>query len=115
MSETFQPIYFEFNQPVYAGHGGYVKSITVKEDSAIGLGRCLASSYREDKGFFFFDLLGGTCVAVPVSNVLYAYGESVTTNSEADYSWTLPVGVNPTTDAVAEPPKRRGRPPKVRE
>lgn len=103
-SDRFKTIFVEFNNPVYAGDGGYVSSIALDQDSPFCLGRLRGVSHWQEKGLWFFILLNGFCVAVPNSNIRFVYGEMAPLSQP---------GIITSADAVAEDaPKRRGRPPK---
>jgi hypothetical protein len=106
-SDRFRTIFIEFNEPVYAGDGGYVSSVALDQESPLCLGRLRVVSHWQEKGLWFLILLNGFCVAVPNSNVRYVYGQMMPLASP---------GIQTTADAVAEDtPKKRGRPPKDKE
>lgn len=100
----FKATWVEFNNQVYVGEDGYVDSIKLNPDPEIAQGRSLAVSHWQDKGMWFFALLNNKCVAVPLSNIRYVYGEIIRANH---------TGIQTSADAVAEDmPKKRGRPPR---
>lgn len=106
-SDDFKTIWIEFNEPVYAGEDGYVRSIKTDPDPLVGTGRTLAVTHWQDRGLWYFILLDGTCVAVPNSNIRYVYGKILRLSPEI-------VDEIEETPELPEP-KRRGRPPKAKE
>lgn len=140
MSEEFKTIFIEFNQPVYAGEGGYVTSIALDQTSPLALGRLKVVAHWQKDGMWFFNLLDGKCVAVPNSNVRYVFGSLASLQADAvpetpsnyvshkffklDASSVQTMEEFNKREAgkadadllnTLAPPKRRGRPPKVKE